>query len=94
MYRLTVVETTTRVQGLEIFINQMDGKKIKISPVMPSTTIGEIKQTFSEHANIPVSEIRLMYLGKMLADNKTLSECRITNQSVLHFLRRQHGGWA
>ena len=44
----------------------------------PENTILQVKQALQEKEGITVDQIRLIYSGKPLADDKSLSEYRIT----------------
>jgi len=65
---------------------EADGDKfeeIALYPVMPSDTIGSLKETICKRMGAPPDEQTISYNGQHLGDSQTLSACGITGDSKL-----------
>jgi hypothetical protein len=49
------------------------------------------KAQLLDKEGIPVNQIRLIYNGKDLEDERTLTECHVSNLSTIHFVCRMRG---
>ena len=72
---------------IQIFIRLMDRKELTLN-VYPSDTIENVKKKIQDKEGFKPDQQRLIFDGKKLEDNKTLSEYGIQNQSVLNLIHR------
>lgn len=75
-----------KVYGMQIFVKTLTGKTITLE-VEPNDSINSIKYKIHEKEEIKPGMQRLVFAGKKLADNKTLSDYNIQKESTLHLLK-------
>jgi len=71
--------------GMQILVKTHTGKTITLE-VEASDTIETIKSKIEDKEGIPSYQQCLMYGGRELEDERTLSDCSIQNESTLHLV--------
>ncbi|KAJ1457312.1 ubiquitin-related domain-containing protein [Pelagophyceae sp. CCMP2097] len=76
---------------MQIFIKTLTGRKQAMT-IEPADEVRLIKQTLQEKEGIQVDQIRLIYSGKQLADDKTIEQYNITAGGTIHMVLQLRGG--
>ena len=76
---------------MQILIKTLTGRKQAMS-VEPSDQIMNVKQVLVEKEGIQFDQIRLIYSGKQLADDKTFESYSISPGTTIHMVLQLRGG--
>jgi ubiquitin-like protein Nedd8 len=76
---------------MQIYIKTLTGRKIQLN-FEGTNTIESVKQTLEEKEGIRVPQIRLIFNGRQLDDQKTLDEYNIPSGGTIHMILALRGG--
>jgi hypothetical protein len=82
----------TGVEGrIQVFVKTLTGLTLAFD-VAPSDTLQSLKQKIMDRQGVPVSQQRLVFGAKQLADTRTMRDYGITDSSIIHLIMRMLGG--
>ena len=76
--------------GVNIFVKTLYGKTITLR-VETSATIEGVKARIQNREGISLDIQHLIFEGKILVNDRTLSDCKIRDESTLHLVLHRHG---
>ncbi len=76
---------------MQLLIKTLTGKTITVD-VNEDDTVETLKQRINEKEGIPVDQQRLIFGGKQISEERTMSDYGVTNGATMHLVLRLRGG--
>lgn len=77
---------------MQLLVKTLTGKTITVD-VNEDDTVETLKQRINEKEGIPVDQQRLIFGGKQIESERTLSDYGVTNGATMHLVLRLRGGF-
>lgn len=76
---------------INVNVKASGDKKFAIA-IDPSKSVLEFKEMIAEKTDVPAERQRLIYSGRVLKDNDTLSDCKIGDGNTVHMVKGSQPG--
>lgn len=77
--------------GMQLLVKTLAGKTITVD-AEEGDTVDQLKQKLNEKEGIPVDQQRLIFGGKQMESDRTLTDYGVTNGATMHLVLRLRGG--
>jgi len=76
---------------MQIHIKKLDGQKEEFS-LEPSDVVLKVKEMLAEKTGVHKDQIRLIFKGKPMQDDKSLADQQVTAGATVHMIMQMRGG--
>ena len=90
LYLVGITQPLTEYLAMQIVVRSLTGRNTNLE-VSPSDTIDDVKIMIQNEEGIPPEQQRLIFSGRQMEDDRTLSEYNIQNGANLHMMLRLRG---